>query len=176
MEQKTSRLNQSAPSEDNDLEERIAKKFNDANNFNNSKRSIREMVTYLKDKNKKSKKKCRKHKMLTTIIKSFDTIGFFATSTSSIKLSVTGIGVFAMPISTVTACGLSIDKKLIYEIVMQKINKYIEQYQKVQQTKKYFDKLNRKSIKDNVVEKNGFESQCNIFTKYLDETKTESFF
>ena len=37
-----------------------------------------------------------------------------------------------------------------------------------------FDKLNRKSSQDNVIDKNGYESLCNIFTKKLNETKNES--
>ena len=40
---------------------------------------------------------------------------------------------------------------------------------------KSFDKLHRKSLQGNVIDKNGYESVCNIFTKYVDETKNESF-
>ena len=32
-----------------------------------------------------------------------------------------------------------------------------------------------KSLEDNVIDKSEFESLCNIFTKYLDETKNECF-
>ena len=46
--------------------------------------------------------------MITTIIKSFDTIVTIATKTSSITLSLTGIGLIAIPISTATAGGFSI--------------------------------------------------------------------
>ena len=50
--------------------------------------------------------------MITTILKSFDTIVIFDTTTSSITLCLTGIGLIATPISTATACGLSIGNKL----------------------------------------------------------------
>ena len=46
--------------------------------------------------------------MITTKIKSFDTFLVIATTTNSIKLSLKGIGLIAIPISTATACGLSI--------------------------------------------------------------------
>ena len=59
---------------------------------------------------------------------------------------------------------------------MQKYNKYKKQYEKHQQTIKSFDKLYRKSLQDNVIEKSEYESLCNKFTKYVDEIKTESFF
>ena len=66
------------------------------------------MITYFKDKNNKSKKKYRKYKTLTTILKTSDTFAIIATTSSSITLSFTGIGSIAIPISTATACGLSI--------------------------------------------------------------------
>ena len=58
---------------------------------------------------------------------------------------------------------------------MQKFYKYKKQYEIYQQTFKPFDKLSRKSLQDNVIDKSGYESFCNIFTKYVDETKIESF-
>ena len=47
---------------------------------------------------------------------------------------------------------------------MQKYNKYKKQYEKDQQAIKSFDKLNRKSLQGNVIDKNEYESLCNIFT------------
>ena len=133
------------------------------------------MITYFKDKNNKSKKKYKKYKTLTTILKSFDTIVIIATTSTSITLSVTGIGLIAIPISTATACGLSIPNKILYEIVMQKYYKHKKLYEKDNQTIKSFDKLYRKSLQDNLIAKNEYEILCNIFTKYIDENKNESF-
>ena len=82
---------------------------------------------------------------MTTIIKSFDTIVYPATTLSSITLSLTGIGLLAIPISTATASGLSIGNKVIYEVVINKENKYKTQFEKYQQTSKSFDKLYKKS-------------------------------
>ena len=74
------------------------------------------MITYFKDKNNKSKKRYKKYKTLTTILKSFDTIVNIATTPSSINLSLTGNGLIAIPIATATACGISIGNKAKYEI------------------------------------------------------------
>ena len=74
-----------------------------------------------------------------------ETIVIFATTSTSITLSVTGIGLIALPISTATAYGLSIGNKLIYEIVLQKYDKYKKLSEKDQQTIKSFDKFYRKS-------------------------------
>ena len=176
MEAKTDRLCPSISFEkDNNLEQRLEKKLNDVNSFNNSINNIKEMITYFKDKNNKSKNKYKKHKTLTTIRKSFDTIVIIATTSTSITLSVTGIGLLAIPISTAAACGLSITNKVIYEMVMQKYNKYKKQYERDQNSIKSSDKLYRKSLQDNIIDKTEYESLCNIFTKYIDENKNESF-
>ena len=89
------------------------------------------MITCFEDKNDKLKKNCKNYKMLTTILKSHDTIFIIATSSSSIILSVTGIGLIALPISTSKTCGISIGNKVMYEIVMQNYFKYKKQYQKI---------------------------------------------
>ena len=46
----------------------------------------------------------------------------------------------------------------------------------INKQKKSFDKLYRKSLEDNVIDKSEYEILCNIFTKYyVDENKNESF-
>ena len=60
---------------------------NDVYSSTNSINNIKEMISYFKNKNHISKKKYKNDKMLTTIIKSFDTIGIIATTSSSITLS-----------------------------------------------------------------------------------------
>ena len=81
------------------------------------------MTQYLKDKNYKSKQKYKKFKSLTAILNSFDTFVIIATTSSSITLSLTGIGLIAIPVSTATGCGLSISYKVIFEIIINKYNK-----------------------------------------------------
>ena len=177
MEQKCEKLYPSAPLLENiDLGKRLEKKINDVNSFNNHVNNIKEMISYFKDKNHKSKKKYKKYKTITTILKSFDTFVIIATTSSSITLSLTGIGLIVIPISTASACALSIGKNVIYEIIVNKYNKYKKQYEKDQQTIKSFDKLYRKSLEDNVINKTEYGSLCNIFTRYIDENKNEPFY
>ena len=90
-------------------------------------------------------------------------------------MSLTGIGLIAIPISTASAFGLSIGNKVLYEIIVNKYNKYKKQYEKDQNTIKSFDKLYRNSLQDNVIDETEYETLCNIFTKYIDESKNESF-
>ena len=50
--------------------------------------------------------------MITTILKQFDTLVIIATTSSSITLSFTGIGLIVVLICTGIACGLAVSKNV----------------------------------------------------------------
>ena len=103
---KSERLYPSAPLKKDELEQRLEMKINDVNSFNNSPNDIKEMIAYFKDKNNKSTREYKKYQLLTTALKSFDTFVIIATTSSFITLSLTGIGLIAIPIVFATACRL----------------------------------------------------------------------
>ena len=176
MDQKCDKLYPSAPLLENiDLEKRLEKKTNDVNSFNKNINNIKEMITYFKDKNSKSKKRYKNYKTLNTILESVDSIVIIGATSTSITLSVNGIGLVILPISAGIACSLSLGNKILHKLIINKYNKYKKQYERDQNTIKSFDKLYRKSLQDNVIDKSEYESLCNIFTKYVDENKNESF-
>ena len=176
MEQKTDKLYPSAPLLENiDLEKRLEKKINDVNSFNNHVNNIKEMITYFKDKNIKSKKKYKNNKTLNTVSESVDSIVIIGATSTSITLSITGVGLIILPISAGIACTLSLGNKVLHKLILHKYNKYKKLYETDQQTIKSFDKLYRKSLQDNVTDKTEYESLCNIFTRYVDENRNESF-
>ena len=165
MDQKCDRLYPSAPLEKDDLEQRLEKKLNDVNNFINHINNSKEMITYFKDKNHKSKKRYKSYEILKLISESVDTIVITGATSTSITPSITGIGLIVWPISAGIACTLSLGNKVLHKIFISKYNKNKYQYENNQQTIKSFDKLYRKSLQDNVIDKNEYESLCNIFTK-----------
>ena len=176
MDQKTDKLYPSAPLLENiDLEKRLEKKINDVNSFNNHINNIKEMITYFKDRNNKSKTRYKKYNTLNTILESLDSIVIIGATSTSITLSVTGVGLIILPISAGIACTLSLCNKILHKLIINKYNKNKKQYERDQQTIKSFDKLYRKSLLDNVIDKTEYESLCNIFTKYTNENKNESF-
>ena len=176
MEQKCDRLYPTAPLLENiDLEKRLEKKINDVNSFNNHINNIKEMITYFKDKNNKSKKKYKNYKTLNTVLESVDSIVIIAATSTSITLSVTGVGLIILPISAGIACSLSLGNKILHKLFINKYNKYEKQYERDQNTIKFFDKLYRKSLQDNIIDKTEYDSLCNIFTKFIDQNKNEPF-
>ena len=176
MEQKCDKLYPSAPLLENiDLEKRLEKKINDVNSFINHISNIKEMIIYFKDKNNKCKKRYKNYKTLNTILESVDSIVIIAATSTSITLSVTGVGLIILPISAGIACGLSVGNKVLHKLIINKYNKNKKQYERDQNTIKSFDKLYRKSSQDYVIDKNEYETLCNTLTKYIDENKNESF-
>ena len=176
MEAKTDKLYPSAPLLENiDLKKRLEKKINDVNSFNNHISNIKEMINYFKDKNNKSKKRYKNYKTLNTVLESVDSIIIIGATSTSITLSITGFSLIILPISAGITCGLSLGNKILHKIIINKYNKYKKQYEIDQNTIKSFDKLYRKSLQDNTIDKTEYESLCNIFTKYVDQNKNESF-
>ena len=175
MEVKTDRLYPSAPLENIDLEQRLENKLIDVDSFNKSINNIKEMITYFKDKNHKSKRRYKNYETRNTILESVDSIVIIGATSTSIILSITGFGLIILPISVGTACTLSLGNKKIHNLITNKYNKYKKHYEGDQQTIKSFDKLYRKSFQDNVIDENEHESLCNIFTKFVDENQKESF-
>ena len=112
---------------------------------------------------------------MNTILESADSIVIIGASSTSITLSVTSIGLIILPISAGIACTLSLGNKVLHKFIINKYNKYKKQYERDQQTIKSFEKLYRKSLQDNVIDNTEYESLCNVFTKYVDENKNESF-
>ena len=176
MEQKCDKLYPTAPLLENiDLEKRLEKKINDVSSFNNNINNIKEMTTYFQDRNNKSKKRYKIYKTLNTVLESVDSIVIIAATSTSITLSITGIGLIILPISAGIACTLSLGNKVLHKLIINKYDKYKRLYERDLQTIKSFDKLYRKSLQDNVIDKTEYESLCNIFTKYVNENKNESF-
>ena len=112
---------------------------------------------------------------MNTVIESVDSIVIIAATSTSITLSVSGVGLIILPISAGIACTLSLGNKIIHKLIINKYNKYKKQYERDQNTIKSFDKLYRKTLQDNIIDKTEYENLCNIFTKYVDENKNESF-
>ena len=82
-----------------------------------------------------------------------DTIVIIGARSTSITLSISGIGLIVLQKSTGIACTLSLGNKVLHKIIINRYNKYKKQYDKDQQTIKTLDKLNKKFLQDNIIDK-----------------------
>ena len=133
------------------------------------------MNSYFKDINHKSKKRYKNYKTLNTILESIDSIAIIAAASTSVTLSISGVGLIVLAISAGIACTLSLGNKVLHKIIINKYNKYKKQYEQDQQTFISFDKFYRMSLQDNIIDKNEYEYLCKVLTRYVDENKNESF-
>ena len=135
MEPKTTKLYPSAPlmNSDQDLKQRLEKKLKDVNSCNNSKKNVKDLITYFGNKNHKPKEEFKKYETLDTILESMDTIGIIGATSTSIIFSITG--------TAAISCTLSLGNKVLHKIIINRYGQYNKQNQRDQQTLKFFDKL-----------------------------------
>ena len=117
--------------------------MNDVYRFNNSINNIKKMTTNFQDENHKSKKRYKNYKIPNSILESVDTIVIIGATSTSITLSITGIGLIILPISAGIACSLSVRNKKVFKMIINKNNKHKKHDQKDQQAFESFDKLYR---------------------------------
>ena len=82
------------------------------------------MITIFKEKNKKSEKRYKNYKYLNTIIESVDSIVIIGATSTSITLSITGVGLIVLPISAGIACTLTLGNKVLHKLTVNNHKKY----------------------------------------------------
>ena len=105
---------------------------------------MKKTITYFKEKNNKSKKKYKNYKTINRVLESLDSVNIIGATSTSITLSITGIGLIVLPISAGIACTLSLGNKVIHKLITNKYDKYNEQYERDRLTIKSFDRLYRR--------------------------------
>ena len=85
------------------------------------------MITSFKNKDHKMKKRYGKYRTLTSIKESVDTVVTYGETTTSVTLSVFGVGLIVVPISAGNKSALSLRNKLLHKIILNKYNLNKEQ-------------------------------------------------
>ena len=93
-------------------------RLKEINSFNNSIQNIKDIQNFYNHECKKYKKKCRLYKIINGLIQSIDGVLLLGVSSSAITLSVTGVGLFVIPIAS--GIGVSIISKLLNEYLKRK--------------------------------------------------------
>ena len=102
--------------------------------------SPEDLIPYIKDENRKPKKNLK----IYSLIYNKETVGtfvFIATTSNSATLSKTGFLLIVTHVSTGVACGITLAKKSLYQLIMQKVNKDKRFHEVAAQIIKAFDSL-----------------------------------
>ena len=107
---------QTAPSAPYDVESMINKRLQSelqkVNSFNNSIQNISLMTKYYELEENKYKKKYTKYKLINNIINSTDGLIILGTTSASVTLSITGVGIIVVPITAGVGCATGILVKI----------------------------------------------------------------
>ena len=106
----------------------------DISSFNKSNINNLEMITYFEDINHKSEKKLKNHTTRASLLESVETVILFASKTTSVSSTLTGVDLIVVPISAAIACALSLGNKVLHNIILNEKKKYKKQLGKDQQT------------------------------------------
>ena len=162
------------PSAPYDVESMIKKQMQSAlqnelqkvNSFNNSIQNISLMMKYYELEEKKYKKKYTKYKLIKNLINSFDGIIVIGTTSASISLSITGVGIIVVPIAAGVGCTTGILVKICSSYLKKKEQNYKLEYTIIQKTLDDFRQLYVTSLKDNHIDEKEYHRFVTQFENY----------
>ena len=102
------------------------------NSFNNSIQNISLMMKYYEMEEKKYKQKYNKYKLINNLINSLDGIIVIGTTSASISLSITGVGIIVVPIAAGVGCTTGILVKICSSYLKKKEQNYKLKYTIIQ--------------------------------------------
>ena len=123
IEQRTETLYPSEPIEKIDLEQKLEKNQLMLTVLKAISATLKKRLHTSRIKIMNQKVKNENYKTLNTMLESVDTIVLIG-STTSVKLSGTGICLITLPTSAGIACTLSLGNKVLYKIIIKKCKKY----------------------------------------------------
>ena len=134
------------------INKRLQSELQKVNSFNNSIQNISLMMKYYEMEEKKYKQKYNKYKLINNLINSLDGIIVIGTTSASISLSITGVGIIVVPIAAGVGCTTGILVKICSSYLKKKEQNYKLKYTIIQKTLDDFKQLYITSLKDNHID------------------------
>ena len=156
---------------DNNLEQRLERHLNALNSFINSINNIKEMKNFYIHESKKYKKLYSTFKRINLITHSLDTLLIIGVTSTTVTLSVTGVGLIVVPIAAGVGASITISSKLISEVLKIKEKTYYKKYQLALKTLEEYNKLLTKSLEDNKIDQNEYKQLKETFSSYKDKQR-----
>ena len=116
------------------LQSALQNELQKVNSFNNSIQNISLMMKYYEMEEKKYKQKYTKYKLINNLINSLDGIIVIGTTSASISLSITGVGIIVVPITAGVGCVTGILVKICSSYLKKKEQNYKLKYTIIQMT------------------------------------------
>ena len=149
------------PSTTYDVESMINKQLQSelqkVNSFNNSIQNISLMMKYYETEEKKYKQKYTKYKLINNLINSLDGIIVIGTTSASVTLSITGVGIIVVPITAGVGCATGILVKICSSYLKKKEQNHKLKYAFIQKTFDDFRQLFTTSLKDNHIDEKEYQ-------------------
>ena len=134
--------------------------------FNNSIQNISLMTKYYEMEENKYKQKYNKYKLINNLINSLDGIIVIGTTSASISLSITGVGIIVVPIAAGVGCTTGILVKICSSYLKKKEQNYKLKYTIIQKTLDDFRQLYVTSLKDNCIDEKEYHRFVTQFENY----------
>ena len=165
-----------------DVESMINKRLHSAlqselqkvNSFNNSIQNISLMMKYYEMEENKYKQKYNKYKLINNLINSLDGIIVIGTTSASISLSITGVGIIVVPIAAGVGCTTGILVKICSSYLKKKEQNYKLKYTIIQKTFDDFRQLYVTSLKDNCIDEKEYHRFVTQFENYREASQVAS--
>ena len=148
------------------INKRLQSELQKVNSFNNSIQNISLMMKYYEMEEKKYKQKYNKYKLINNLINSLDGIIVIGTTSASISLSITGVGIIVVPIAAGVGCTTGILVKICSSYLKKKEQNYKLKYTIIQKTLDNFRQLYVTSLKDNHIDEKEYHRFVTQFENY----------
>ena len=148
------------------LQSALQNELQKVNSFNNSIQNISLMMKYYEMEEKKYKQKYNKYKLINNLINSIDGIIVIGTTSASISLSITGVGIIVVPIAAGVGCTTGILVKICSSYLKKKEQNYKLKYTIIQKTLDDFRQLYVTSLKDNHIDEKEYHRFVTQFENY----------
>ena len=156
------------------LQSALQNELQKVNSFNNSIQNISLMMKYYEMEEKKYKQKYNKYKLINNLINSLDGIIVIGTTSASISLSITGVGIIFVPIAAGVGCTTGILVKICSGYLKKKEQNYKLKYTIIQKTLDDFRQLHVTSLKDNHIDENEYHRFVTQFENYREASQVAS--
>ena len=164
----------SAPYDNDVVESMIKKQLAKESSFNNSLQNIMMMMKYYEVEENKYKKKCTKYKLINNLIRSTDGLIIIGTTSASVALSISSVGVIVVPITAGVGCATGILVRVCSSYLKKKEQNYECKYTIIQKTLDDFRQLFITRLKDNHLDEKDYQRFVNMYENYSTASRAAS--